>query len=452
MPSKLPSAALSTAFLANLPFQSLAAPDECWTNGITRGQCCNSIFGAGGNSLCWDGVHFTFDTCCKESYRPADCSEFVTHFSFGVVGTSGFGGSNEAAGEAWETCAVAMELKPERCNSVNTTIRGCPECALLSPHFTHYIRCVRQEQLREAPASSCPTCCAKRQERQRAGYSLDDGGGASAIVGGVHFPTLLRPRSAGRDFTLLASAYDMTVGHQLISEGHWMQQETDLLKAFLPVGGVAVDAGANIGGFALPLSKHVGPDGQVHAFEPFRNIHQILTANCALNGLLSCFTYHNALGNRAAKRERRMPGLGAVGNPSKSYVVDQIASELLVHHDSRGRTEIVEVARLDDKLDLKRLDVIKIDVESGEYDMLLGAEQTIRRHQPVIYVEDSEAESVAGGPTRVVRLLSQQHQYKCSDPAEYGLHSMTSTLCVPQRLVQEVDERIRSIRWTGPAR
>ena len=72
---------------------------------------------------------------------------------------------------------------------------------------------------------------------------------------------------------------------------------------------VACPAQANIGGFALPLSKHVGPDGQaapviaqwtelvqfrpiqhcasdavinaqVHAFEPFRNIFQVLTANC----------------------------------------------------------------------------------------------------------------------------------------------------------------------------
>ncbi len=48
-----------------------------------------------------------------------------------------------------------------------------------------------------------------------------------------------------------------------------------------------------------------------------------------------------------------------------------------------------QVARLDDKLDfLSRLDLIKIDVESSEYDMLLGAERTLRRFQPAIYVEE----------------------------------------------------------------
>eukprot|EP00913_Durusdinium_trenchii_P014079 g13218.t1 len=97
--------------------------------------------------------------------------------------------------------------------------------------------------------------------------------------------------------------------------------------ATCPVRRVRLRAEANIGGFALPLSRHAGPNGQVHAFEPFRVLHQVLTANCAINGLLSCFTYHYALGNKAEKRLRPMPGLAAVGNPSKSFVVDAVKSD-----------------------------------------------------------------------------------------------------------------------------
>ncbi|CAK9094759.1 Methyltransferase sdnD (Sordarin/hypoxysordarin biosynthesis cluster protein D) [Durusdinium trenchii] len=413
---------------------------DCWTDGITRGQCCNAIFGRGGNSHCWDGQQFTFESCCGESYHATDCSAFVTHFSFSVVGFSPSDPSR--AGDAWERCASAMDLEPHRCNSVNTSTRTCPECGRLSMYLPHYIQCVRLEQARPTPSASCPACAEKKGD--------DLGGGASAIVGGAHYPTLLRPRSAGREFSLLATAYDMTVGHQLISEGRWMQPEVDLLQAFLPLGGVAVDAGANIGGFALPLSRHAGPNGQVHAFEPFRVLHQVLTANCAINGLLSCFTYHYALGNKAEKRLRPMPGLAAVGNPSKSFVVDAVKSELLVHHDSLGRMETVSVVRLDDLLELERLDVMKIDVESGEYDMLLGAEQTIRRHQPVIYVEDSEADGHTS-ETPVVRLL-RTFGYSCTDPKDLDLVLMTSTLCFPERRKREVLERIRRIQWTGPPR
>jgi len=433
------SASGSVAVLCSFVATSGAAGPECWTHGFTRGQCCNAIFGRRGNTHCWDENTFTFEHCCGgKLYEPQGCRDFVTHFAFGAVG---YGSDPKTIGESWEQCAAGMEHRRDQCNSANTTRRSCPECALLSEHLATYIRCVKQEQERETPSASCPECCEKPRGE-------DDGGGSATMVGGVHFPTLLRPRSAGRDFTFVASAFDMTVGYQLISEGRWMPQELRLLEGLVPVGGVIVDAGANIGGFAVPLSKHVGPDGQVHAFEPFRNIFQLLTTNCALNGLISCHTYHNGLGDKSERLQRRSPGLDAVGNPSKSYVVDQVASELLVHHDGQGRTETVEMVRLDDKLTLQRLDAIKIDVESCELAMLQGAVQTIRQHQPSIYVEDSEADpGTAREPTRVMRLLRDQHDYECIDLAGMGLVTMTSLLCVPRTRVSETQTRILQLDW-----
>eukprot|EP00435_Cladocopium_sp_Y103_P010718 s1313_g2.t2 len=96
--------------------------------------------------------------------------------------------------------------------------------------------------------------------------------------------------------------------------------------------------------------------------------------------------------------------------------------------------------------------VIKIDVESGEYEMLLGAEQTIRKFQPVIYVEDSEAETLGATKTPTAQWLQKAQGYSCHDPRDFDLVLMTSTLCVPQSLKQEVRERIRRIRWSGPPR
>lgn len=423
---------------------SKARGPECWTHGFTRGQCCNAMHGRRGNERCWDAGDFTFEHCCDgRLYEPRGCQAFITHFGFDAVG---FGTDAKTIGESWTQCATSMERRRGHCNSLNSTQRSCPECALLSEHLPTYIRCIRQEQDRAVPLASCPACCAGKGNSSS--VAEDDGGGTETLVGGVHYPTLLRPRSEGRDFTFMASAFDMTVGSQLISEGKWMPQEIRLLEGLLPRGGVVVDAGANIGGFTVPLAKHVGPDGQVHAFEPFRNIFQLLTANCALNGLLSCFTYQNALGAAAEKRSRRSPGLNAVGNPSKSYVVEQIASELLVHHDGDGRTEIVEVVALDERLHLSRLDIIKIDVESSEYEMLQGSERTIRQHQPVIYVEDSEADMMnLHSPTKVMRLLSERHAYECVNLAQSGLVSMTSLLCAPQAVVQEVLARVMQIDW-----
>jgi hypothetical protein len=40
-----------------------------------------------------------------------------------------------------------------------------------------------------------------------------------------------------------------------------------------------------------------------------------------------------------------------------------------------------------DSLNLDRFDYVKIDCEGYEYNILLGAEQTIKRFQPVVVVE-----------------------------------------------------------------
>eukprot|EP00930_Biecheleria_cincta_P009647 TRINITY_DN111445_c0_g1_i1.p1 TRINITY_DN111445_c0_g1~~TRINITY_DN111445_c0_g1_i1.p1 ORF type:complete len:147 (-),score=28.14 TRINITY_DN111445_c0_g1_i1:28-468(-) len=146
-----------------------------------------------------------------------------------------------------------------------------------------------------------------------------------------------------------------------------------------------------------------------------------------------------------------MPGLSAVGNPSKSHVAETVASELLIHHDSKGRTETVEVVRLDDKLTLPQLDVVKIDVESSEYEMLLGAEKTISQHQPLIYVEDSEADRLpAGTPTRVMRLLSERHGYACLDMAKEV--QLTSLLCTPRGRLGEVEAVLQNTVLMGGGR
>ena len=56
-------------------------------------------------------------------------------------------------------------------------------------------------------------------------------------------------------------------------------QELDFLRAHTPAGGVFVDVGANAGTYALPLARHVGPNGRVIAVEP----HPVMVARLAFN-------------------------------------------------------------------------------------------------------------------------------------------------------------------------
>merc|ERR1711990_695503 len=75
------------------------------------------------------------------------------------------------------------------------------------------------------------------------------------------------------------------------------------------------------------------------------------------------------------------------------FIPDHVASELMVRY-AVNKEEQVQVRRLDDIVST-RVDLVKVDVESMELPMLRGARNTLMKHRPVLFVEDSEAEDMA---------------------------------------------------------
>ena len=68
--------------------------------------------------------------------------------------------------------------------------------------------------------------------------------------------------------------------------------------------------------------------------------------------------------------------------------------------------------RLDDFYDGSRLDFLKIDVEGMEAEVLRGAEGLIRRHLPIVYVENDRKEksSELAGLLRSLGYRLHRHQ------------------------------------------
>lgn len=125
----------------------------------------------------------------------------------------------------------------------------------------------------------------------------------------------------------------------------------------------ALDIGMHVGLWAMHLVKEFD---HVIGFEPVAEHRECLHKN--LEGVKNYNVYYAALGNRE----------GPVG----------------LHHlaGSTGSTQVNEngtgawMYRLDD-YQFKDIDFIKIDVEGYEYFVVEGAEQTIKKHRPVIILE-----------------------------------------------------------------
>jgi FkbM family methyltransferase len=144
--------------------------------------------------------------------------------------------------------------------------------------------------------------------------------------------------------------------------------------AFAPPGGVAVDAGANLGEWSVPLARAVGREGQVLCVEPNPKVAAALTATLRISGLAQAEVLPVALS--AVDAEGRLLVDGADTGLSRIT-----SSEAGIPVPLRRLDSIVAERRL------TRLDLIKIDVEGHERQVLEGAADSLRRFRPAVVFE-----------------------------------------------------------------
>ncbi len=82
----------------------------------------------------------------------------------------------------------------------------------------------------------------------------------------------------------------------LRTHGAYMESDLALMRAFIGVEDEIADVGANIGAFAIPLSRFAK---QVHAFEPISETANQLEYNIALNGIKNITVHREGLSDVA---------------------------------------------------------------------------------------------------------------------------------------------------------
>lgn len=142
--------------------------------------------------------------------------------------------------------------------------------------------------------------------------------------------------------------------------------------------GAAIDVGAFIGTHSIFFAAVCGLD-PVLAFEPHPQSQSLLVENVRRNGLIDkVLPLKEALSSRnghAALIE------SSAENKGKTRIDAAAAA---------AKNEQVTVSTLDTQLainQVRRVAVIKIDVEGGELEVLKGAQQTIAAHRPVLCIE-----------------------------------------------------------------
>jgi FkbM family methyltransferase len=145
----------------------------------------------------------------------------------------------------------------------------------------------------------------------------------------------------------------------------------------LNLGGATVlDIGANKGIYSFWMARAVGVAGRVLAFEPQPEMRGYIERRKAGFGWQNVTVFETALSSAAG-----------VAVLARQRIGDGSASLQPNRHREDSETINVRLAKLDDLKNLSDLKFIKCDVEGHEKQVFIGAEQTIRRHRPVVQFE-----------------------------------------------------------------
>ncbi len=133
---------------------------------------------------------------------------------------------------------------------------------------------------------------------------------------------------------------------------------------------VCFDVGANIGYYSILFSR-MAPEGKIYAFEPTDTI-DLLRTNLAYHNAFNVEPLKIALGSVSGRHTENVFRIWGQPAERKEYDFETIDN-------------IVTTRRIE------RLDCLKVDVDSFDFDVLRGAQRTLERFNPWIVIELNHA-------------------------------------------------------------
>jgi len=216
------------------------------------------------------------------------------------------------------------------------------------------------------------------------------------------------------DYRMVNETNGYGVGYQILEKSAHDAQEVafaisllDLRRKYFGDGVVALDCGANIGVHTIEWARKMAGWGSVVAIEAQERIYYALAGNIAIN---NCF---NAKAMFAAVTAED----GTIKIPQPNYLApasfgslelrkrennEFIGQKIDYSDDTMSEVRAIRL----DSLGLKRIDMIKLDIEGMELDALQGATNSIETCHPILIVE-----SIKTDEGKLLSLLAQ-HEYQ----------------------------------------
>ena len=222
-------------------------------------------------------------------------------------------------------------------------------------------------------------------------------------------------------FKMFVPKDDPQVGIHIFENKTYESDITKFIGENLFPDNFFIDLGANIGYYSMLAASLVGNEGRIFSFEPGENNCKFLLINKALNGFDNISIYPLAAADRNDILLYDSSGSnGFIGNVS-----DDVSRVF--------ESKVILSTKLDDVCGaVRRLDMIKTDIEGAEFLALQGAEKTIKTYKPSIISEFSPEALMAVSQVNAIEylqlIIDYNNAYKIYAFTEEGLESCDQDL------------------------
>ena len=161
------------------------------------------------------------------------------------------------------------------------------------------------------------------------------------------------------------------VSYEIFMRGCYEESTIAAMRSMLEPDMTFFDIGTHFGQYTLMAAAQVGPNGAVHSFEPGPIQYGFLSRNVALNHYKNVCLNNVALSDRAGEMDFVVPSLGSLGQ-----------SHLATAGESGHKVHVITLDGYCEENDIKKIDVMKVDVEGAEMQVFKGANNVLRDFPP----------------------------------------------------------------------
>lgn len=178
---------------------------------------------------------------------------------------------------------------------------------------------------------------------------------------------------------------DIVVGKSILEHSEYNKNQIDFLSSLVEKGDFFIDVGAGIGTTTIPLAKKVGSEGYVVALEAQLNLYYCLCGNISLNNISHVHAFNRAASDKS-NSVFYYPKFDFDSNKDFGSIK---LSSFVNYEDSKGLYDCPIASIALDDFGFSNPKIIKVDVNGMEAVVLNGLRKTIKKFNPMLFIEFS---------------------------------------------------------------